>query len=253
MSSELEVGSAEWCAAARRLCATFPHRPGVSFRLQFASTNDAGERVDWHQVVDDGQVVAWDPGADPAADLELHLRADGMRALFQSELSGTDALAAMGVAVPGGPVRAAPPLDIRDVPELRALPEFPGATLVVQYDFAAGPFGPVGYWMAFEDGLCSGVDFGRADDPDVRVAITFAKMAAVRRGELTILEALEDGGQVAGDLGPLMLLAGLEESAELSAAELACGDAGTILGRVGRLTQSPEYQAAMAQLAMLTR
>ncbi len=253
MGSEFEVGSADWCAAALELCQDLPHRPGITFRIQFTSTAGEGPSLDWHQVVEDGRVLAWEPGPDAHPDLEVHLAHDVWRAVFRGEVAGTDALAAMHVRSPGGELGVAPPLDIRDVTELGDLPVFPDAALVVQYDFAAGPFGPVALWMAFEDGRCSGIDFGQAADPDVGVKITFAKMAAVRLGEITILEALEDGGEVVGDLGPLMLLAGLEESPELRVAEQACGSAGAVLGVVGTLAQTTEYRSVLSAVAALTR
>ena len=67
----------------------------------------------------------------------------------------------------------------------------------------------------------------------MEVGITFARMVAVRDGRITILEALEGGGTVAGELGPLMLLGGMEESPELHAAELACGPSGPVLAAHG--------------------
>lgn len=89
-------------------------------------------------------------------------------------------------------------------------------------------------------------------DPDAWATITYQKMIAVRTGTISILEALEDGGRVRGGLGPLMLLAGLEESPQLHAVELACGPAGAVLARVGALASSPEHAAAMAALAAET-
>ncbi|MEJ7583087.1 MAG: hypothetical protein WKF43_03170 [Acidimicrobiales bacterium] len=246
------LASDEWFEQARELSSGLPARPGVGFRLLFDTIDDDGTHRRWHQVVEDGRIVAWAAGDQDEPDLELRWQWADVRSLYRNELSGDDALAALRVVVPGGVEQAAPPLDIQDTPELDLLPTISDATLTIQYVFADGPFGPVSYWMSFDEGRSSGMAIGVADDPDVRVRITVQKMVKVRTGEITILEALEHGGRVEGDVGPLMLLAGLEESPELHAAELACGPAGAVLARMGEVTCTPEHHAAMAALARRT-
>ena len=190
---------------------------------------------------------------DPEADLELRLSAaDQARRRVPRRAHRRRGTGRAGRPRTRRAAAAGPPLDIREVPELAALPPFPGASLVVQSRLAAGPFGPASVWMAFDDGRCSGVDLGETDRADVLVEMACTRMAAARRGEITILEALEGGGGVEGDLGPLMLLAGLEESDELRVAERACGAAGTILGQLGALATTAEHRAAMAELASRT-
>jgi hypothetical protein len=73
----------------------------------------------------------------------------------------------------------------------------------------------------------------------------------VRRGDVSILEALEHG-RVDGKLGPLGLLAGISESPEFHRAELACGASGLALGNLGATLAAPAYQAALDELANLT-
>lgn len=197
--------------------------------------------------------MAWAVGEIDDPDLELRWRVGDVAAVYRGELSGTAALAAMRVTAHGQAEVSPPPLDLAATAELDLLPVVPGAGLGVQYELWAGPFGPVSYWMEFTDGRSSDMGLGMAADPDVTVGISFSRMAAVRAGEITVLEALEDGGRVDGAVGPLMLLAGLEESPELRAAEVACGPAAGILGRMGLVWASVEHGAAMAALAQVTR
>ncbi len=246
------VGSEPWCEQARHLTATLPPSPGLSWRLQFDAVDERGQHDRWYQVVEDGQVVAWQRGDVAAPDLELRWARADAAAVFRQELSGTEALAAAQVLEPGGREGVAPPLDMRDTAEMDLLPEVPGATLVTQFEFSQGPFGHVSFWLSFEDGRCAGLDFGRTEEPDVTISISFQRMVRVRTGTMTILEALERGGRVDGALGPIMLMAGLEESPELRAVELACGPAGAVLARLGEVAASGPYTEAMAALAEVT-
>ena len=199
-------------------------------------------------------MVAWSPGDVDDPDIELRWGdVEVAAAVYRGDLSGTDVLAAVRVVASGQAETSAPPLELAAIAELDRLPLVPGAALRVQYEFSAGPFGPVSFWMTFSDGRSTGMGFHTVSDPDATVRITFAKMAAVRAGEMTVLQALEDGGQVDGGIGPLMVLAGLEESPELRAAEVACGPAGGVLGTMGAVWDSVEHREAMAALAAVTR
>jgi len=244
--------SPAWFEHARSMTAGLPDVPGLSWRLQFGAVDGNGEHQRWYQVVEDGRVVAWERGELDATELELRWTIPHARAVHRREVSGTDALAATLIVSSDGSVGPPPPLDIEETDELDRLPTIPGATLTIQYEFPRGPFGPVSYWMAFDDGRSAGMGLGRTDEPDVQVEISFSKMVRVRTGEISIIQALENGGRVDGPIGPLMLLAGLEEAGELHAAELACGPAGSILARIGELSATPEYQAASVALAGLT-
>jgi hypothetical protein len=63
---------------------------------------------------------------------------------------------------------------------------------------------------------------------------------------------LEDGGRVDGGVGPLMLLAGLQESPELLAAGRACGPSGPVLAALGQVTDGTEHRTAITELAAVT-
>lgn len=244
----LPVLSEDWFDEARRLTADLPPQPCVNAQVRFQA-----DGVVWHQVIEDGRVTAWALDEPPGREFDLDGRwsLDAVQHLYRGQLDGTQALAALRVAN-GGRLEMPSPMDIADVPELTALPVVPDATIAIQFFFARGPFGPVSYWWRFEEGRSAGMGLGVVDDPDAAVLIPFQNMVGVRRGDITILEALEGGGRVDGGVGPLMLLAGLFESAPIMAAEAACGPSGPVLARLGLVHALPEFQRAMAALAEVT-
>lgn len=213
---------------------------------------DSGGGDRWHLVVRGGALVAWAPGGPAGGstpDLELVWARDEAAAWVRGERSGTAALAAIELA-DGSPPS---PMDVSVVPALAALSPMPGATLMIQYHFGAGPFGTVDYWHSFVDGRSAGMGLGPApQDPDTSVWVSYRKMVAERAGTITVLEALEDGGRVDGQVGPLMLLAGLHESPELRAAELAAGPSGPVLADLGAALSVPDQVRALAELARQT-
>jgi len=236
--------SDEWFERAAELVAPCSAGADVGCRVQF----DADGRR-WFQVVEEGSVTAWSRGELTDADVELRLPLSTARAIFEASTSGTDALAACTVVAPDGTSGAPSPMDVELRPELQELPELPDATLGIQYHFADGPFGAVDYWWRFLDGRSDQMGWGLDPEPDVEVWIPFHHMVGVRTGAISIYEALEGGNRVDGAVGPLMLLAGLQESEELHDAELACGPSGPVLAALGRLRASEGYLAAMDRLA----
>jgi hypothetical protein len=231
-------------ARARELVDGLPARPGASCRLQF----DAGDR--WGLVVEDGRVASWAPGDLPDPQAELRWSADDAAAILTGRLEGDEAYARTTLAERGPAGEYAgppPPMDLGERPELDALPELPGATLLVAYRFRSGPFGAVQYWIRFEDGRVRGTGLGRPDDPDVWVEVTYRAMADVRDGSITIIEALEHGS-IDGKIGPMALLAGLSESREFHRAEEQGGPAGQALATLGELREEAAFREACAAL-----
>jgi hypothetical protein len=161
-------------------------------------------------------------------------------------LQGNEALAATTV-VDGDYIGPPAPLDLVGRAELSKLPAVPGATLGVQYVFRDGPFGDVMHGLVFEDGRLVAQQLGKLEHIDVMVEVTYRAMARRRAGEITMLEALE-GGNVAGDLGPLALLAGIQESHEFHAAELATGRHAFALAALGQVWRTPELMQRMRDL-----
>ena len=232
-------------ARARELVdGTLPERPGSSCRLQF----NAGTR--WGLVVEDGRVATWEPGDLADAEAELRWSAEDAAAVLTGRLEGDEAMRRTTLAeraAAGDYVGPPPPMDVAGRPELEALPELPGATVLTQYRFRSGPFGPVDFWIRWEDGRVTGLDLGRVDEPDVRVEVTYRAMAKVRNGSITIIEALEDGS-VDGKIGPMALLAGVSEGREWQRAERAGGPAGEALATLGELREVPAFREACAAL-----
>ena len=247
--------SDEWFAEARTLTldlALDRPRPGVGCRLQYDVSGADGRR--FLQVVEDGALRRWEPGELDGPDIEVRLDRDDARRIYRREVDGTDALSLTIVAErrsDGCYVGPPSPMDLGGQSELADLPSLPDATLTVQYEYPAGPFGHVSFAIAFVDGRVDAMQLGRVPEPDATVEVSFRVMAQVRRGDLSILEALEHG-RVAGKLGPLGLLAGISESPEFHQTELACGASGLALGNLGATLANPAHQAALDELANLT-
>ncbi len=239
--------SDEWFElATRTACGVVAPRDGGADRTIAFDSGDGGR---WHLVVRGGALDAWSRGAAADADLELVWPRDEAAAWVRGERSGSAALAAITLADGTPPC----PMDVGATAELAALSPMPGATLRIQYHFSAGPFGPVDYWHHFEDGRSAGMGLGTApSDPDTAVWVSFRKLVDERAGAITVLEALEDGGRVDGQVGPLMLLAGLHESPELRAAELAAGPSGPVLADLGAALAVSDQALALAELARHT-
>jgi hypothetical protein len=238
-----EFLSDAWFARARELVPGEPALSGVGYRIQFDCD---GSR--WHQVAVDGVMTEWAAGdiADP--DLELRLPLDVAKRYFQGKADGTETLAACRVVGEDGTEGPPSPLDIDGRPELDELPFQPDATILTQYRHRGGPFGPFDWWWRLVDGQSDGLGFGSVEDPDVVVLIRFQRLIAVRSDVISIYEAIE-GGRVEGEVGPLMLLAGLQESPELHAAELACGPSGPVLANLGRVMAQQACTEGLEALA----
>jgi hypothetical protein len=237
--------SEEWLAAAGDTFGRLSAGPGSSCRLQF----EAGDTV-WHLVADDGGPVELGPGEVSQPDAQLRWNLDDAQRIWQRDLVDNDALAATTVtaAWAGGEYVGLPsPMDLMGRPELDAVPLVPDATLGVEYIYRNGPFGDVTYVLEFVDGRLVDQRLDTLDDPDVGVDIAYRSMGLVRTGRLSILEAIEHA-KVTGRIGPMALLAGISESPEFHAAELATGEHVLALATLGELWAQPGVGEAMAGL-----
>ena len=73
-------------------------------------------------------------------------------------------------------------MDLGQQAELARLPRLPGATLDVQYEHAAGPFGHVSFIISFVEGQVASMRFGRLDDRDALVEVPYLVMAPTHEG-----------------------------------------------------------------------
>jgi hypothetical protein len=232
-----------WFDRARELTAVEPALPGVGFRIQF----DAEGRR-WHVAAEDGAITEWAAGDIDDPDVEVRLPLEVARSYYRGEADGTETLASCRVIEPGGEEGPPSPLDIEERSELAEMAYQPDATLLTQYRFSAGPFGAFEWWWRFIDGQSDSMGLGQVDEPDAVVKVAFQKQIGVRTDAISIYEALE-GGRIDGDVGPLMLLAGLLEDPDLHAAELACGASGPAFSCLGLVVDQPQVRDGLEALA----
>jgi hypothetical protein len=207
-----------------------------------------------HLVIEEGRIVRWAPGDVEAPDVELRWVDDTAARVLRRDLRGNDALIATEVRAPadGSDYIGTPaPLNLLTRREASSLPTLPGASLSVQYTYPEGPFGTVEYALEFEDGQIVDERLATIDLPDAHVEVSYLTMARVRAGEMTILEAL-DGSKIQGELGPLAALAGISESPEFHAVELATGRHALALGALGLFDADPAFAHGMVELAART-
>ncbi len=246
MTHAIRFLSPEWFAQARSLAKDVSISQGEPCRLQFQASETR-----WFMKLADGCIRDWDLGSVDEPDVELHWQPDDAWRVLARELRGDAALEATTVvaAVAGGTYVGPPaPLNLGGRDELASLPVVPGATVGVQYRYRNGPFGDVNHVLRFDDGRLTDERLGTLEGADAVVEVTYRAMALVRAGELSILEALEDGS-VTGELGPLAALAGILESPEFRAAEQATGRHALALAALGEVDADPVFAAAMERLA----
>jgi putative sterol carrier protein len=98
------------------------------------------------------------------------------------------------------------------------LPERPGATARLQYKIAGAPEGDVGFATVIENGKIVKSSLGEAADAEFTMAVSYGDFVKVSKGELDANAAFMQGRiKVAGDMGKLMSLIPLTQSAEYKA------------------------------------
>lgn len=94
-------------------------------------------------------------------------------------------------------------------------PDRPGASARMQYVVTAGPEGDIKYWWRLVDGKLLESALGVLDDPDFTMTLSYADSAKIQQGDLDFNSAFMQGRiKVAGDMGKLMQLMPLTNSAE---------------------------------------
>jgi hypothetical protein len=245
----MEFLSDQWFETLRSRVRGVALVPELECRIQF----DA-EGTRFVLVVESGRITRFEAGDLDRADVEIRCSRSDSARMWRRELRDDDAMRAVTVVAPvaDGVYTGPPsPADLLGRPELAAAPSVPDASLIVEYTFTGGPFGTVRHWLRYEDGKPVAEGFGGNDAADVRIGIRYREVALVRSGQHTVLDALE-GGTIDGAIGPIALLAGILESPEYEAAELASGGHGFALSVLGDLWAHPEWIAALDALAAQT-
>jgi hypothetical protein len=196
-------------------------------------------------------VEAWRPGRIPDADVEIRWPAEDAGALLGGALSGTEATARTTIIAErrsGTYVGPPPPQDF-PVTAAGRLPALPGVDLRWQSRYVRGPFGAVDYALVFEDGQLVDAPLGVIEGPDVSLAVPFVQAIRLRRGEVTILEALQHG-RISGTEGALALLAGLLESPPYVEVMRECGSGrdSLALSALAEVASQEGYRRAMGEL-----
>lgn len=252
MSGRLAYLSEAWFDEARqRVGGVLQERPGLSCAMQWEAERTGGP-LRWVLVIADGRIVEWRLGDLGDAEVEIRLDLGLAWRALRGEADGNEALGGCTVVEhregqiwTGSPA----PLDLGEAAALGDLPHIPGANLDVQYEYSGGPFGPVSYAISITDGQVEEMFLGRQAEPDVTAHATFLQMAQVRRGDITVIDALVEGVTVQGPEGALAMLAGVSESPEFRRAETGCGRSGMALGVFGAVWSAPACQQAFAALA----
>jgi putative sterol carrier protein len=98
------------------------------------------------------------------------------------------------------------------------LPERPGATARLQYKVAGGPAGDVGFSTVIENGRILESMLGDDPEAEFTMAVGYDDFVKVSKGDLDANAAFMQGRiKVVGDMGKLMSLIPLTQSAEYKA------------------------------------
>jgi hypothetical protein len=199
-----------------------PRPPYASGTVHHDAVADDGSVVHHHQVFESGQLVEWARDDEPGP-WALVRRGDPFTP-FTTELPGLEQVRAAHVRLGDGTVDL-PPLDDLYSPRWDELPMIPHATAWLRYELTGTPVGPIACDIRYQDGKrpVSVVidDWAPPADgevahgaPEMHIAMTFRNYLKMRTGELTALEAIEDGGTVDARWTLLLMLHGLLQEPE---------------------------------------
>lgn len=247
----------EWFARSRaELGGSGSVFPGVGARIQYDVTTEGGG-VRWYQVIDDGRVAAWERGDISAPDVEIRWSLDDAFEILGGRCTG--AAAALGTIIVEQRPNASyvgppPPLDLAGEPELGRLRRIPDANLTLHYELRAAPFGTMQSSMVFVDGQLERLTAGLAGTGDVVIVLPFRQLMRMRRGDISMQDALQFGS-ISGSIDSMVFLAAILESPPYrrAAAAAASGPAPLALAALGELGAADGYAKALADVMAATR
>jgi hypothetical protein len=194
-----------------------PRPPYATGVVHHDAVADDGSVVHHHQRFDRGELVEWVRDDEPGP---WALVRDGEPfEPFPTSLAGPTEAGRVRVRL-GDEVHPLPPLDDLASPRWAELPFVPDATARLRFELTGTPLGPLAVDIRYQDGRRPVAEL--VDDwddtaegepahgaPELHIVMTFRNYLRMRAGELTALEAIEDGGRVDARWTLLLLLHGL--------------------------------------------
>ena len=242
----MEFLSADWFAETRGVFSGARLTGDGTFGFEF----DAGG-IRSHLVIDAGRVRVFDEGRFPAADIGLAWCAQDAVRIAWGTIPATEAMARTTMSVPASGARYGglpAPLGLLARTEADALPELLGASLRVQFVHPGGPFGEFGRVLDFSEGRLVAEQFGLAPEFDVMVKVSLRDTALIGAGHLSVLQALERGGEIAGEIAALATLAAILESPEFKALMLPGVPRCLAMATLGELRADPAVRDGFASV-----
>lgn len=194
-----------------------PRPEYASGTVHFDSVAEDGTVVHHHQTFDRGELVEWARDDEPGP-WALVRNGDPFDP-FAPGLAGPDDVAEVSIRV-GDEQFALPPADDIAEPGWDALPMVPNATSRLRFELTGSPVGPLALDIRYVDGkraVCQIVDdwaeTASGDDahgaPEMHIIQSWRNYLRMRSGEVTALEAIEEGGHIDARWTLLLMLHGL--------------------------------------------
>lgn len=181
-----------------------------------------GTVVHHHQVFEQGQLMSWtfDDTPGPWA----LVRKGDPRAKFASSLPGPAEVAEAKIRI-GDDLLDLPPLDDINSDRWDELPLIPDATARLRFELTGSPVGNLALDIRYQDGkrpMCQIIDeWDELSDgdvgyraPEMHIVMTWRNYLRMRAGEVTALEAIEEGGTTDARWTLLLMLHGLLQETE---------------------------------------
>ena len=204
-----------------------PRPPYATGVVHHDSVLDDGTVVHHHQVFESGELVEWVRDDEPGP-WGLVRPGDPFQPLA-ADLAGPQQASAVSIRIGDGAgdggLLVLPPLDDMASGRWDELPSIPDATAWLRFELLGSPIGPLACDIRYQDGkrvVCELVDEWAEPTegepawgaPQMHIAMTWRNYLLMRAGELTALEAIEDGGIVDARWTLLLLLHGLLQEPE---------------------------------------
>ncbi len=199
-----------------------PRPPHATGTVHHDAVLDDGSVVHHHQVFESGQLVVWERDDEPGP--WALVRSGDPFEPFTTELPGLEQVRAARIRL-GATTVDLPPLDDLYSARWDELPTVPDATAWLRFELTGTPVGPVACDIRYADGkrpvsvvvdhwAPPAVGEPAYDAPQMQIAMTWRNYLKMRTGELTALEAIEEGGAVDARWTLLLMLHGLLQEPE---------------------------------------